>query len=103
MSDISLENIIQELTQLHEKTLLAFEAAELDTATRLEYKRQIDQYETMCQSLEQMKNLSKEENTISSLLVKQSDLLKQRMAFEKYCLGLWEKNKQSIEMHNIDC
>ena len=39
------------------------------------------------------KNLSKEENTISSLLVKQSDLLKQRMAFEKYCLGLWEKNK----------
>lgn len=93
MSDISLENIIQELTQLHEKTLLAFEAAELDTATRLEYKRQIDQYENMYQSLEQMKNLSKEENTISSLLVKQSDLLKQRMAFEKYCLGLWEKNK----------
>ena len=70
MSDISLENIIQELTQLHEKTLLAFEAAELDTATRLEYKRQIDQYENMYQSLEQMKNLSKEENTISSLLVK---------------------------------
>ncbi|MEE1304931.1 MAG: hypothetical protein U0K68_07270 [Agathobacter sp.] len=93
MSYTNLEKTLKELTQLHTQTLSAFEAAELDTATRSEYKRQIDQYESMYQSLEQMKNLSKDEKTISSLLEKQSDLLQQRIAFEKYCFGLWEKNK----------
>ncbi len=90
MSSTNLDNQQQELTQIHTQTLLAFETAELDSATRAEYKRQIAQYESMYQSLEQMKSLSKEEKTISSLVEKQSDLLQQRIAFETYCLGLWK-------------
>lgn len=90
MSPTNLDNQLQELTQIHTQTLLAFETAELDSATRAEYKRQIAQYESMYQSLEQMKSLSKEEKTISSLVEKQSDLLQQRIAFETYCLGLWK-------------
>lgn len=90
MSLTNLDNKLQELTQIHTKTLMAFETAELDSATRAEYKRQIAQYESMYQSLEEMKSLSKEEKTISSLVEKQSDLLQQRIAFEKYCLELWK-------------
>lgn len=90
MSLTNLDNKLQELTQIHTQTLMAFETAELDSATRAEYKRQIAQYESMYQSLEEMKSLSKEEKTISSLVEKQSDLLQQRIAFEKYCLELWK-------------
>ncbi len=89
MSSINLDNQLQELTQIHNQTLLVLEAAVLDTATRAEYRRQIAQYESMYQSLEEMKSLSKEEKTISSLVEKQSDLLQQRIAFEKYCHELW--------------
>ena len=89
MLSSNLDNKLQELTKIHEQTILAFEAAVLDSATRSEYKRQIDQYESMYQSLQQMKTLSKDAKTISSLEERQSELLQQRIAFETYCLELW--------------
>lgn len=78
------------MTEIHSRTLAALEAAEIDSATRKEYKRQIDQFESMYQSLEQMKSISKEEKTVASLVEKQLALLQERAGFETYCLKLWK-------------
>lgn len=85
-----LEKKLAEVAEIHSRTLAAFEAAEIDSATRKEYKRQIDQFESMYQSLEQMKSISKEEKTVASLVEKQLALLQERAGFEAYCLNLWK-------------
>ncbi len=91
MNNQSISDLLAALAAQSERTQSVFQSAALDTATRNEYLRQVEQYKSMYCSLEQMKSLAGQADTIASLEEKMVSLLTEHLEFEKYCEKQFEK------------
>lgn len=73
---------MEKMEAIHTETSRLFEASNVTGPLLNEYKRGVEQYESMYQSIENMKMLTSKEDSVKGLINQQLKILQNRSDFE---------------------
>lgn len=82
MKNEELEALYNKMKKVHEKAQEIFKQGNLSSMIKNEYKNKVSQYDSMYQSLEDMKALSDKEDTVESLITQQAEVLNVRIKWQ---------------------
>lgn len=82
MKNTELQDLYQNMLQIHGKVDNIFQTVEVPSMLRNEYNNKVSQYENMFESVETMKSIAKTEEAKDSLVNQQIEILKVRIKCE---------------------
>lgn len=82
MDKTKLEELYKKMTQVHEKSVEIIDNHKISSMLMNEYNNKVNQYDDMYKSLETMKALTSNEETIDNLINQQIEALSVRIKWE---------------------